>query len=77
MEKGPGFSDSGYAMARILWIHYLSKVRRPLLPHAVAVHIHPVMQGRKLAMLLQWVLCDASQWYAAAYRLTSLSTPSS
>eukprot|EP00891_Asterochloris_glomerata_P000399 jgi/Astpho2/399/Aster-x0922 len=25
VEKGPGFSDSGYAMARILWIHYLSK----------------------------------------------------
>ena len=37
VEKGPGFSDSGYAMARILWIHYLSKVRQPMLLQAVAI----------------------------------------
>ena len=75
VEKGPGFSDSGYAMARILWIHYLSKVGQPLLLPAVAMHIQSVVQGKELAMMLRFGA--ASQWYAAACRPTNSSTPSS
>ena len=51
VEKGPGFSDSGYAMARILWIHYLSKVRKPMLLQAVAMHIQCTD-----------LLCSAGSW---------------
>ena len=77
VEKGPGFSDSGYAMARILWIHYLSKVRKQMLLQAVAMHNQSVVQGRDWPCCSSGGCCAVSQCCAAAYRPTSLLTPSS